>query len=115
MKRFIIKTKDDKVLISAEDRDHAFAQYFKDVAEQKVSLDKIGNLIMLEDGKDKIPFRTAPLLWKMGVIGTKLAIDNIVACVGVTRTEAKAMLKDAADKDARLIPLIDEMKLAEEN
>jgi len=113
MAQYIIETKSDKVLISAVDREHAFAKYFKDIAEGDVSIEKIGNIIMLKDGKDEVPFRTVPLLWKMGVIGTQHAIDNIVACIGVSRKEAKLMLKKAGDADARLIPLIDEIKLAE--
>ena len=112
MPEYIIETKSDKVLISAIDRDHAFAKYFKDIAEQEISLDKLGNIIMLKDGKEEYGFRTVPLLWKMGLIGTKHAIDNIVATVGGSRTDAKAMLKKAANADARLVPLIDEIKLA---
>lgn len=68
---------------------------------------------MLKDGKDEYPFRTVPLLWKMGVIGTKPAIDNIITCIGGTRKAAKQALRKYGDADARLIPLIDEIKLAE--
>ena len=110
---FVIETKDDRVLIRAEDKDYAFAKYFKEIAEAKVSIEKIGNLIMLKDGKEEYPMRTVPLLWKMGIIGTRLAIDNLVALLGVSRSEAKKMLKQAAERDARLVPLIDELKLAE--
>jgi hypothetical protein len=113
MPEYIIETKSDKVLISAIDRDHAFAKYFKSIVEQEVSIDKIGAIILLKDGEEEYPFRTVPLLWKMGIIGTKHAIDSIVATVGGTRKEAKEMLKRAADSDARLVPLIDDLKLAE--
>lgn len=113
MPQYIIETKSDKVLISAIDREHAFAKYFKDIAEGDVDIAKIGNIIMLKDGTEEYPFRTVPLLWKMGILGTKHAIDSIVATVGGTRKEAKDMLKRAADSDARLVPLIDELKLAE--
>lgn len=116
--KFIIQTKDDKVLIEAVDIDHAFAKWFYDVITEKVTLDKIGNIILLkgkrDDGGDDIAFRTVPLLWKMGIIGTKCAIDSIIECVKVTRTEAKRMLKSCGDQDARLIPLIEELRLAEE-
>lgn len=115
---FVIETKSDKVVVSAEDIDHAFAKYFYDIINEKVTLDKIGAIILLKgkkkDGGEDIAFRTAPLLWKMGIIGTKCAIDNIVDCVHVSRKEAKKMLKRAGDKDARLIPLIEELRLAEE-
>lgn len=117
-KKFIIHTKNDKVLIEAEDRDHAFAKYFYDVINEKVTLDKIGGIIMLRDEHmksegEEIACRTAPLLWKMGIIGTQPAINNICSCTGVTHKEAKVMLKNAADADARLIPLIEELRLAE--
>lgn len=113
MPEYIIETKSDKVLISAVDRDHAFAKYFKSIAEQEVSIDKIGAIVMLKDGAEEYPFRTVPLLWKMGIIGTSRAIDSIVATVGGSRKDAKEMLKKAADADARLVPIIDELKLAE--
>lgn len=116
-KKFIIEAKSDKVLIEAEDVDHAFAKYFYDIINEKVTLDKLGGIILLKgeraDGGDDIGCRTAPLLWKMGIIGTKCAMDNIVECTGVSRKEAKTMLKKAADRDARLIPLIEELRLAE--
>lgn len=119
-KKFIIHTKFDKVLIEAEDRDHAFAKYFYDIINEKVTLDKLGGIIMLRDENaknegDEIGFRTAPLLWKMGVIGTQHAISNICSLTGATHKEAKDMLKNAADSDARLIPLIEELRLAEDD
>jgi hypothetical protein len=114
MVKFLITTKDDKVLIEAKDKDHAFAKYFKDIVEQKVSLEKIGNIIMLSDGEDEYPMRTVPLLWKMGAIGTRVAVDNLVEVLGVSRFKAKKLLKQSADADARLVPLIDELKLREE-
>ena len=118
MKQYIIEAKTDKVMVSAVDRDHAFAKYFYDIINEKVTLDKIGNIILLKgdrkDGGDDIAFRTVPLLWKMGIIGTKTAVSQICSVVGVSRAEAKKMLKDAGDADVRLVPLIDELRLAEE-
>lgn len=113
--KYIIEAKGDKVLVEAEDRDHAFAKYFYDIINADVTLDKIGNIVVLKDGNEEYAFRTVPLLWKMGVIGTRNAIDNICEVTGVTRAEAKVMLKNAADNDARLVPLIDDLKLAEES
>lgn len=116
--KFIIKTKDDNVLIEAEDIDHAFAKYFYDIINQKVTIDKIGGIILVKgkkkDGGDDIAFRTAPLLWKLGLIGTATAVKHICSLIGVSHKEAKEMLKGAADDDARLIPLIEELRLAEE-
>ncbi len=113
MPEYLITTKSDKVLITQKDREHAFAKYFKDIAEGGIDLNKIGNIITLNDGKEDYPFRTVPLLWKMGVIGTKNAMDNIVSCLGVTRKEAKQLLRKYGEADARLIPIIDEIKLVE--
>ncbi|RLI14387.1 hypothetical protein DRO41_05870 [Candidatus Bathyarchaeota archaeon] len=107
--KFIIETKDDRVLIEAQDKDHAFAKYFKDISEHKIPLEKIGNVIILSDGKDEYPMRTVPLLWKMGVLETKLAIDNLVRVLGVSHFEAERLLKKYGDIDARLIPLMDEV------
>ena len=112
--KFVIETKDDKVLIEAEDKDHAFAKYFKDIVEQNIPLEKIGNIIMLNDGEEQYPMRTVPLLWKMGAIGTRCAVDNLVEVLGVSRFEAKKLLKKYGDVDARLVPLIDDSKLREE-
>ena len=114
MKMFTIETKSDKVCLQAVDKDHAFAQYFLDVVEAKVPLEKIGNLIMLSDGKEEYPFRTVPLLWKMNVLTTKNAVDNLVSILGIGRNEARKMLKEAGDKDARLVPIMDELKLKQE-
>ena len=112
--KFVIETKNDKVLIEAIDKDHAFAKYFKDIIEQQIPLEKIGNIIKLSDGKEEYPMRTVPLLWKMGVLSTRLALDNLVNLLGVSRFEAKKLLKQYGDIDARLVPLIDEVKLQEE-
>ena len=123
---YVIETKDDKVLLEVPDnkdknqeRMYAFAKYFLSILDEKVTLDKIGSIIMLHepeqnDEKQWYPFRVAPLLWKMNIIGTSKAIDSIISCVGGSRQEAKKMLKQCADKDADLIPLIDDLKLAEE-
>ena len=114
MKQYVITTKGDKVLITAEDRDHAFAKYFKDIIERKIPLDKVGSILMLMDGNVEIPIRTVPLLWRMGIVCTDCAITNIVDCTGVLRSEAKEILKEASDKDARLIPLINQLRLEEQ-
>jgi hypothetical protein len=120
---YVIETKNDKVLIAVPDnkdanteRMTAFAKYFLDIIEQKISLDKIGSIVMLhkpeeQDQKNWYPFRVAPLLWKMNILGTAHAVDSVISCIGGTRKEAKKMLKKCADADADLIPLIEKMKL----
>ena len=50
----------------------------------------------------------------MGIIGTKNAIDNLVSVLKVSRKEAKNLLKKYGDADAHLVPLIDDLRLAEE-
>jgi hypothetical protein len=112
--KFIVETKDDKVLIEAEDKDHALAKYFKDIIEQNISLEKIGSIIILSDGEEQYPMRTVPLLWKMGALSTRLALDNLQQVLGISRFEAKKLLRKYGDVDAHLVPLIDELKLREE-
>lgn len=110
MKLFEIETKEDKVLVKAEDKDHAFAQYFMDIKTQKVPLEKIGNIIILHDGTEDYPFRTVPLLWRIGVIDDETAVANLVALLEVSRNEARRLLKVYGEKDAELIvPLMDEL------
>jgi hypothetical protein len=124
---YTIETKDDKVTIQVPEnpdknaeRMMAFAKYFLNIIEEKVGLDKIGSIILLHkpgqtDESQWYPFRVAPLLWKMNVIGTSNAIDNLMTAVGYkTRTEAKKALKECAGHDADLIPLIEELKLLDE-
>jgi len=106
-------TKDDVVLIQAESRDVAFAKYFKQIAEEKIPLDKIGNIVMLEDDGEEYAFRTVPLLWKMMVINEETAIASLQSILNVSRNEARQMLKKYGDADARLIPLIDQLALEE--
>lgn len=113
MPLYKIHTKDDAVLVEAESRDFAFAHYFKDVAEQKVPLSKIGNIIILEDNGEEYPFRTVPLLWKMALIEEETAIVTLQSILNVSKNEARKMLQKYGEKDARLIPLIDEIAFKE--
>jgi hypothetical protein len=110
---FIIETKDDKVLIRAKDKDHAFAKFFKDVMDEKVPLEKLGSIVILSDGKNEYPFRIAPLLWQMKLISGDVAVSNIMAVTGVSQKEAEGMLLQMSFKDSRLIPLIEELRREE--
>jgi len=112
-KIYKIETKSDKVLVQAEDRDQAFASYFKDIIQQKIPLERLGNIIILHDGKEDYAFRTVPLLWKMGIINEQLAVANLIDVLGVKNNEARRMLKKCGEADARLIPLIEDLILKE--
>lgn len=109
-KPFVIETKEDKVLIQAIDRDHAFARYFMDVKLQKIPLEKIGNTIMLSDGKDEFAFRTVPLLWRIGVINEDVAVASLQQIFSeFSRNKVRKMLRELGNKDAeRIVPLMDE-------
>jgi len=107
---YVIEFKGGKIRIPAKNRDTAFAKFFKNVVDSKISLEDIGAIVILHDGKKEYPFRTAPLLWQMKVIDKKTAIANIRACTGVTKKEAEEMLYKFSFKDSRLIPLINKLK-----
>jgi len=107
LKLYTICARNNVTLVEAEDKDHAFAKYFQDILENKVSLEKLGNIIVLNDHGKEYPFRTVPLLWQMGVIDDDAAIENIKNVLGIESTEeARVVLMLCAKRDARLIPMI---------
>ena len=113
MNIYEIHTKADKVVIEAASRPEAFARYFKDVIDGKVTIDQLGNIIMLKDERgEEYGLRTVPILWKMGVIDDDMAIASLLS-IGVadSRNAARRLLKQTADKDAWIAEEID--KLAE--
>jgi hypothetical protein len=105
--------KGGKMRIIAENRDEAFAKFFKDVIEGKISLDDLGNIIILHDRKEQYGFRTVPLLWQMKLIDKQTAIANIIACTGAETKEAEKMLYKYSFDDSRLIPLIEKLRESE--
>lgn len=110
---YTITSKNVKIRMEAPNRDIAFAKFFKDVADGKVPLSDVGNIVMLKDGKNEYPFRTVPLLWQMKVIDLETAVANIVDCVGGDEREAKEMLFELGYKDSRLIPIIERLRREE--
>lgn len=107
---YFIATKNDMVLIKAKNRDYAFAKFFKDVEDGKVSLEELGSIVILHDHNEEYPFRTAPLLWQMKLIDGSTAVSNIMACTGVSEKEAEEMLGEYGFKDSRLIPIINKLR-----
>lgn len=115
---YIIQTKGLKVLQIAKDRDHAFAQFFKDVADERIPISELGNIIMLldptikskNDDDKQFPFRTVPILFQMKLLDKDASISNIMACTGVTVDEAEKMLLKHSFKDSRLLPIIEELR-----
>lgn len=101
-----VVTKDDSVVIEAKNRDHAFARYFADIANGKIPLSKVGQLVTLYDGEEQYPFRTIPLLWLLGVIDKKHAILNISNLLKCSRREAEELLLKTAKEDSRLVYLV---------
>jgi hypothetical protein len=104
-----LRTKSLKLLYTAKNKEYAFANFFKDVADEKISLSELGNLVMLSDTRKKgddgeYPFRTVPLLFQMKIVSRDVAVSNIMAVTGVGQKEAEQMLFDYSFKDARLLP-----------
>ena len=110
---YVIKYKGGKMRIIAENRDEAFAKFFKLVSEDKISIEDLGNIVILHDRKEDYPFRTVPLLWQMKLIDKQTAIANIVACTGAETKEAEKMLYKYSFNDSRLIPLIEKLRESE--
>jgi len=111
---YIVEYKGGKIRIIAENRDIAFAKFFKNVADGKIPLEDIGVVVILHDKRETYPFRTAPLLWQMKIINKEIAVANIRVCTGATKKEAENMLYEFSFKDSRLIPLINKLKEKEE-
>ena len=113
-KEFIITAKEHEWHIFAKDKDYAFAKFFKDVADDKIHLDELGNIIVLKrkharEGQE-IPFRTTPLLYQMKLISSSDAVSNIMAVTNVDQKEAEDMLMKYSFKDGHLLPFIDELR-----
>jgi hypothetical protein len=111
----MLKTKGLSLVYSAKDKDYAFAMFFKDVADERIPIKELGNIVMLFDAKRKgekgqYPFRVAPLLFQMKLLSQDVAVSNIIACTGVTIKEAEDMLFKASYQDSRILPLIDELR-----
>lgn len=107
-KLFLIETKGDRALIEASSTDEALAEYFADVVEGKVPLERIGNIVVLRDGRDEYPMRTVPLLWKIGLLNKEEAVSSLANMLEVTKSEAEELLERCGRADSHLIPLIKE-------
>ena len=116
-RQYTITMKDSSVEVFAKNRDYAFAKFFKDVVNDKIRLDQLGNIIILKQKNarpnQEYPFRTIPLLWQMKLITADMAISNIMAVTGATLKEAEKMLTKMSFEDSRLIPFIEELKRKE--
>lgn len=115
---YILKTKGLQLCYTAKDRDYAFAKFFKDVADERIPISELGNLVMLYDSKKKgdkgeYPFRVVPLLFQMKLISQDVAVSNIIAVTDITQKEAEDMLFKTSFQDSRFIPLIDELRKEE--
>ena len=107
---YVIEYRNGKIGVMAKNRDEAFAKFFKSIKDGKFPIEDIGQIIILYDGKTQYPFRTAPLLWKMGVIDLETAVVNIMRCTNTSKAQAKLILYECAVEDSRLIPLINRLK-----
>jgi len=110
---YTISLKDRNVTFKAKNRDYAFAKLFKDVADDKIRISELGNIVMLHAHKDDYPFRTVPLLWQMKLIDGDTAVANIMEVTGVSKKEAELLLTKYSYEDSRLIPFIEELRRKE--
>ena len=114
MKLFKIHTKNDIAIVEAETRQQAYAKYFKEVVEGKIPIEKLGNLLMLEDDGEEYPIRTIPILWLMGVVDDEQAIQTLIALgVATSRNDARKLLAKCAKQDRWIAEAIDDLKLEE--
>jgi len=100
MNLYKIQTKDIKVLIKAKSRGEAFGKFFKDIVDGKLPLSKIGNIVILNDGKEDYPFRVIPSLFILGFMDEETAIANIKNCIGnIDEVEAGRILYKSVKTD----------------
>lgn len=107
---YFLETKDYKVHYFAHNRNEAFAMFFLDVEKGNVDLSEIGTIVMLHDGKETYPFRTAPILFQMKLLSASAATSNIMAATGVDQKEADKMLLKMSFNDSKLLPIIQKLK-----
>lgn len=103
---FKIRTKNDTVLVSAQSREEAIGKYFREIIDKKVSLKDVGSVFIVEDAGQEYPVRTAPLLWKLGVITEEEAVLNIQKVLNIEENEAKIILVQCAEQDSRFLKFI---------
>lgn len=110
---YTISLKDRNIVVKAKNRDYAFANLFKDVADDKIRISELGNIVMLHGHKDDYPFRTVPLLWQMKLIDGDTAVANIMEVTDVSKEEAEQLLTKYSFDDSRLLPIIEELRKKE--
>jgi hypothetical protein len=107
---YFLESKNYKVHYTAHSRDEAFAMFFLDIEKGNIDLSEIGTIVMLHDGKEEYPFRTAPILFQMKLLSASEATSNIMATTGVDQQEADKMLLKASFNDSRLMPIMAKLR-----
>ena len=100
--KYILSTKEDKVLIEANSREDAFRNYFHSL--KKITLDKLGQIVVLkdEDGEE-YPFRTVPALVLLGLMNFNSGILNVAEITGCSIGESEDLLLRAMEQDKWII------------
>lgn len=110
MKVYKIEYKKGIFLCMARNREQAFAKFFLNVLNGVITLEELGQVIFLIDGRKQYPFRTVPTLMLLGLIDEETAIYNISKITGATREEAKHLLYHALESDKWVIEEIKKLR-----
>jgi hypothetical protein len=109
MSTFTLKSGEVETVVSASDRQAAFARFFERVVEDNL-VDDIGQVVRLHDGDEKYPMRTVPALYAAGAIEYERAVANVVEATETNRAEADRLLQDAAETDAWAVEGVEEVE-----
>jgi len=101
VKAYRVITAGDDRIVPARTRKEAIAKYFKAVRGGEITLDQLGQLIMIVDPDDgeRYPLRVIPTVYNLGLMRLDEAAENVSLLLGISRVEARKTLRRAARKD----------------
>jgi len=109
MNLFEIVYKNGSVHILAENKEEAYAKFFKMIVDHEISLDDIGHVIILkEDGKE-YPFRTVPTLYNLGIMDRRTAVVNLSSLLGIPLQMSDKLLFISSEEDKWVADKVKEM------
>ena len=112
MKGYKITTRNIELVIPANNRQEAYAKFFIEVKKGNISLDNLGNLLMLHDEGEEYPFRVVPTLWLMELIGPETAMVTLQVILELKdMEEAAGLLMSSARNDSWILDTIKEIEV----
>ena len=112
MKGYKITTKDIDIVIPANDPQEAYAKFFLEVKKGNISIDDLGNILMLHDEGEEYPFRIVPTLWLMKIIGPETAIVTLQVILEIEdEDEAANVLLSSARQDSWILDKMKEIEV----